>query len=171
MQLSAIMTSCRLLIKAVGIWSISFILKQTYLSDIVIIIVHLWFFSEGFIVLAIESFWTRLFSQYFVCNDDETRDDLLFYVKGKSTNKDGKVAKETEVQPISSVVVLYLYTCTVKSRLYIYHGFFPGSLINKKWYRWWKICGFSKSKGDIVSAVCKYNFLYETNIVGLSLEY
>ncbi|XP_020625183.1 uncharacterized protein KIAA0930 homolog isoform X2 [Orbicella faveolata] len=50
--------------------------------------------EEGFIVLAIESFWTRLFSQYFVCNDDETRDDLLFYVKGKNTNKDGKVEKE-----------------------------------------------------------------------------
>lgn len=50
--------------------------------------------TEGFIVLAIESFWTRLFSQYFVCNDDETRDDLLFYVKGKNANKDGKVEKE-----------------------------------------------------------------------------
>jgi len=52
--------------------------------------------EEGFIVLAIESFWTRLFSQYFVCSDDDTRDDLLFYVKGKSANKDGKVGKETE---------------------------------------------------------------------------
>ena len=50
--------------------------------------------TEGFIVLAIESFWTRLFSQYFVCNDDDTRDDLLFYVKGKNANKDGKIEKE-----------------------------------------------------------------------------
>ncbi|KAK3745891.1 hypothetical protein QZH41_006135 [Actinostola sp. cb2023] len=41
----------------------------------------------GFVVLAIESFWTRLFSQYFVNNDDESRDDLLFYVKGNSGNK------------------------------------------------------------------------------------
>lgn len=52
------------------------------------------FYTEGFIVLAIESFWTRLFSQYFVCNEDETRDDLLFYVRGKKTNKDGKVDKD-----------------------------------------------------------------------------
>ncbi|KAK2565641.1 Uncharacterized protein P5673_010783 [Acropora cervicornis] len=46
--------------------------------------------EEGFIVLAIESFWTRLFSRYFVCNEDDTRDDLLFYVKGKSQDHDGK---------------------------------------------------------------------------------
>ena len=52
------------------------------------------FYTEGFIVLAIESFWTRLFSQYFVCSEDETRDDLLFYVRGKSSNKDGKVDKD-----------------------------------------------------------------------------
>lgn len=58
----------------------------------------LFLITEGFIVLAIESFWTRLFSQYFVCSDDDTRDDLLFYVKGKNPNKDGKVTKETEVQ-------------------------------------------------------------------------
>ena len=38
----------------------------------------------------------------FVYNDDETRDDLLFYVKGKNTNKDGKVDKEqAEVTPAS----------------------------------------------------------------------
>ena len=58
-------------------------------------------FIEGFIVLAIESFWTRLFSQYFICSDDETRDDLLFYVKGKSANKDGKVTKDTEVNSVA----------------------------------------------------------------------
>ncbi|XP_068672427.1 uncharacterized protein KIAA0930-like isoform X2 [Montipora foliosa] len=52
--------------------------------------------EEGFIVLAIESFWTRLFSQYFVCNNDETRDDLLFYVKGKNPNHDGKVTRDSE---------------------------------------------------------------------------
>ena len=56
---------------------------------------------EGFIVLAIESFWTRLFSQYFICSDDETRDDLLFYVKGKSANKDGKVTKDGEVNSLA----------------------------------------------------------------------
>lgn len=62
-----------------------------------IIIVFVYFIfnhTEGFIVLAIESFWTRLFSQYFVCIDDDTRDDLLFYVKGKNANKDGKIGKE-----------------------------------------------------------------------------
>ena len=48
-------------------------------------------------MLAIESFWTRLFSQYFVCNNDETRDDLLFYVKGKNPNHDGKVTRDSEV--------------------------------------------------------------------------
>ena len=48
-------------------------------------------------MLAIESFWTRLFSQYFVCNEDDTRDDLLFYVKGKGQNHDGKVTREAEV--------------------------------------------------------------------------
>ena len=48
-------------------------------------------------MLAIESFWTRLFSQYFVCNEDDTRDDLLFYVKGKSQNQDKKVTREAEV--------------------------------------------------------------------------
>lgn len=58
-------------------------------------------FIEGFIVLAIESFWTRLFSRYFICSDDETRDDLLFYVKGKSTNKDGKVTKDAEVNSLA----------------------------------------------------------------------
>ena len=58
-------------------------------------------FIEGFIVLAIESFWTRLFSQYFICSDDETRDDLLFYVKGKSANKDGKVTKDAEVNSLA----------------------------------------------------------------------
>lgn len=52
--------------------------------------------EEGFIVLAIESFWTRLFSQYFVCNEDDTRDDLLFYVKGKSQDHDAKVTREAE---------------------------------------------------------------------------
>ena len=57
-------------------------------------------FIEGFIVLAIESFWTRLFSQYFICSDDETRDDLLFYVKGKSANRDGKVTKDAEVKSL-----------------------------------------------------------------------
>ena len=48
-------------------------------------------------MLAIESFWTRLFSRYFVCNEDDTRDDLLFYVKGKSQDHDGKVTREAEV--------------------------------------------------------------------------
>lgn len=47
--------------------------------------------------MAIESFWTRLFSQYFVCNEDDTRDDLLFYVKGKSQDHDAKVTREAEV--------------------------------------------------------------------------
>ncbi|CAH3039990.1 unnamed protein product [Pocillopora meandrina] len=57
--------------------------------------------EEGFIVLAIESFWTRLFSQYFVCSEDETRDDLLFYVRGKSSNKDGKVDKDYQESKVA----------------------------------------------------------------------
>ena len=71
--------------------------------------------TEGFIVLAIESFWTRLFSQYFVCNDDETRDDLLFYVKGKNTNKDGKVEKEQ-----AEVTTTTCYKITWVSQMKIY---------------------------------------------------
>ena len=67
--------------------------------------------TEGFIVLAIESFWTRLFSQYFVCIEDDTRDDLLFYVKGKNANKDGKVTKEVEVQCMQFMNVLCIRTC------------------------------------------------------------
>ena len=42
-----------------------------------------------------------MFSQYFICSDDETRDDLLFYVKGKSANKDGKVTKDAEVNSLA----------------------------------------------------------------------
>lgn len=54
--------------------------------------------SGGFVVLAIESFWTRLFSQYFINNNDESRDDLLFYVKGNSGSKSASGSSTTEVK-------------------------------------------------------------------------
>ena len=53
--------------------------------------------SDGFVVLAIESFWTRLFSHYFIQTNDETRDDLLFYVKSKTPKDVGKETNEKEV--------------------------------------------------------------------------
>ena len=55
--------------------------------------------AGGFVVLAIESFWTRLFSQYFINNDDDSRDDLLFYVKGSSGSKSAGGSNNSEVCP------------------------------------------------------------------------
>ncbi|KXJ12125.1 Uncharacterized protein KIAA0930 [Exaiptasia diaphana] len=52
----------------------------------------------GFVVLAIESFWTRLFSQYFINNDDDSRDDLLFYVKGSSGGKTASGSSSAEAR-------------------------------------------------------------------------
>ncbi|XP_032220552.1 uncharacterized protein KIAA0930 homolog isoform X2 [Nematostella vectensis] len=52
----------------------------------------------GFVVLAIESFWTRLFSQYFIYKHDDSRDDLLFYVKSAAPSKRGKDSSKSEAQ-------------------------------------------------------------------------
>ncbi|XP_031559817.1 uncharacterized protein KIAA0930 homolog [Actinia tenebrosa] len=52
----------------------------------------------GFVVLAIESFWTRLFSQYFINNNDESRDDLLFYVKGNTGSKSESSSRTAEAR-------------------------------------------------------------------------
>ena len=66
--------------------------------------------ADGFVVLAIESFWTRLFSQYFIENHDETRDDLLFFVKGKNGPREGQNLANTEVglsiKPLNSRVLI-----------------------------------------------------------------
>ena len=86
------------------------------------------FYTEGFIVLAIESFWTRLFSQYFVCSEDETRDDLLFYVRGKSSNKDGKVDKDhQEVRSGSCYQKESGYNAVVQNQGHIFDPLTPMS--------------------------------------------
>ena len=67
--------------------------------------------SDGFVVLAIESFWTRLFSHYFIQTNDETRDDLLFYVKSNNSKESGKKLSPTEVS-----------LCQITDKCNIMHG-------------------------------------------------
>ena len=74
--------------------------------------------DSGFELVTVKQFWTSLFSQYFLdgsCSPDDSRDDMLFYVRKTADMKSKQKFLQVNVE------FKYIVISTYKLKKYIYY--------------------------------------------------